>query len=64
MKSVLSVFAFVVCFIITSCNNDQKTTNDNKLDSIGNPSDSPTSTSILTNDSADLRDSDTTKPGK
>ena len=59
MKSVLSVFAFALCFIIGSCNNNHETANDNNLDSIGNPSDSPTSTSILTTDSADLKDADT-----
>jgi len=59
MKSVLGVYAFALCFILTSCGNDHETANDNNLDSIGNPSDSPTSTSVLT-DSANLKDADTT----
>ena len=60
MKSILSIFAFALCFTITSCDNDHETANDNNLDSIGNPSDSPTSTSVLTTDSADLKNADTT----
>jgi len=61
MKSVISIFVFALCFIITSCNNAHETANDNKSDSIGNRSDSPTSTSMLTTDSADLNRSDTVK---
>jgi len=60
MKSVLTIFVIAICFVISGCDNDHSTANDNNLDSIGNPGDSPTSTSVLTGDSAYLKDADTT----
>jgi hypothetical protein len=59
MKSVLTVFVFALYFVISGCDNDHTTSNDNNLDSIG-AVDSPTSTGVITSDTAYLKDADTT----
>lgn len=59
MKSVLTVFVFTICFIIYGCDNDQATANDNNLDSVG-ATDSPSATGVLTDDTAYLKNADTT----
>ncbi len=59
MKSTLLVLAFSVFMVVTGCNNDHEANDDNKLDSIGNPSTNPSSTSVLTDDTAQIRQSDT-----
>ncbi len=59
MKSVLTVFTFAICFVFTSCNNDNTTDNNkNNPDSIA-ATDSPTSTGVLTDDSTNLNNVDT-----
>lgn len=59
MKSVLTVFAFAISFVFTSCNNDNTTDNNkNNPDSIA-ATDSPTSTAVLMDDSANLKNVDT-----
>ena len=60
MKSVLTVFVFAICFVISGCGDDHTTANNNNgLDSIA-ASDSPTSTGVLTTDSTGLNRADTT----
>ena len=54
MKFLL--IAFTVCIIATSCGNNEAAENNNTMDSIGNPSDSPSSTSVLTDDSTQIKD--------
>lgn len=59
MKSVLTIFAFAICFVLTSCNNDNTTANNkNNMDSIA-AADSPTSTGVLMDDTANLKNIDT-----
>ena len=59
MKFILTAFAFTVCMMTTSCGNNDTTENDNTMDSIGNPSSNPSSTSVLTDDSLQSTGTDT-----
>ena len=59
MKSLLTMLAFSMLMFVTSCGNDNETKDDNEMDSIGNPSSNPSSTSVLTDDSTQINNSDT-----
>lgn len=59
MKSTLLMLAFSTFIVVTGCNNDHEAKDGNKLDSIGNPGSNPSSTSVLTDDTTQIRQSDT-----
>ena len=59
MKSIFAMMAFTMLIVFTSCGNDNKSANGNGMDSIGNPSSNPSSTSVLTDDTTQVRSSDT-----
>ena len=59
MKSILTIIAFTTVVILTGCGNDNTSKEDNEMDSIGNPSSDPSSTSVLTDDSIQLKNTDT-----
>ena len=59
MKSIFAMMAFTMLIVFTSCGNDNKSANDNGMDSIGNPTSNPSSTAVLTDDSTQVRNSDT-----
>ena len=59
MKSLLTMLAFSMFMFVTSCGNDNEAKDDNEMDSIGNPSSNPSSTSVLTDDSTQINNSDT-----
>ncbi|QEC69156.1 hypothetical protein FRZ67_18235 [Panacibacter ginsenosidivorans] len=59
MKSVLTMLAFSMFILAAGCDNDNEAKDDNKMDSIGNPSSNPSSTSVLTDDSTQIRNDDT-----
>jgi hypothetical protein len=59
MKSIFAIMAFTMFIMFTSCGNDNRSAGDKDVDSIGNPTSNPSSTAVLTDDSTQVRNSDT-----
>ena len=58
MKRILTMLAFTTIIFAIGCGNDSAKKDDGTLDSIGNPSTNPSSTSVLT-DSSTINSGDT-----